>query len=126
MGEGCTACRDICPKNRKLNPIEGFETPRELLHPSLLKIFDMTDEQWEESFATTLMGFFLMDKKYLHRNAAIGLGNFQYVFANYVSEDGQILEGVGVTPDVEIVYTQKALLEGRDPAIESAIEWIRK
>ena len=77
MGEGCTACRDICPKNRNLKPIEGFETPRELLHPSLLKMFDMTDDQWEQSFATTLMGFFLMDKKYLQRNAAIGLGNFQ-------------------------------------------------
>jgi len=77
MGEGCTACRDICPKNRKLKPIEGFETPQELLHPSLLKIFDMTDDEWENSFAMTLMGFFLMDKKYLKRNAAIGLGNFK-------------------------------------------------
>ncbi len=77
MGEGCTVCRDICPKNRKLKPIEGFETPKELLHPSLLEIFDMTDEEWEDSFATTLMGFFLIDKKYLQRNAAIALGNFK-------------------------------------------------
>jgi epoxyqueuosine reductase QueG len=77
MGEGCTACRDICPKNRKLKPIEGFETCKELLHPSLLKVFDMTDDEWENGFATTLMGFFLIEKKYLQRNAAIGLGNFK-------------------------------------------------
>ena len=37
----------------------------------------MTDEEWEDSFATTLMGFFLIDKKYLQRNAAIALGNFK-------------------------------------------------
>ena len=77
MGEGCTECRDICPKNRNLKQIEGYKTPQELLHPSLLKIFDMTEEEWQDSFAMTLMGFFLMDKKYLQRNAVIGLGNFK-------------------------------------------------
>jgi epoxyqueuosine reductase len=77
MGEGCTVCRDICPQNRKLKPIEGFEPPKELLHPSLLKIFEMSDDEWENGYAMTLMGFFLMDKKYLQRNAAIGLGNFK-------------------------------------------------
>jgi epoxyqueuosine reductase len=77
MGEGCTACRDSCPKNRKLQPIPGYRPPHELLHPPLLNVFSMTDEQWENSYATTLMGFFLMDKKYLQRNAAIGLGNFK-------------------------------------------------
>ena len=77
MGEGCTVCRDICPKNKKLQPIQGFTPPQELLHPSLLKTFTMTDDEWEDGFAMTLMGFFLMDKKYLQRNAAIGLGNFK-------------------------------------------------
>lgn len=77
LGEGCTVCRDICPKNKKLKPIQGFTPPKELLHPPLLKIFDMTDDEWEEGFAMTLMGFFLMDKKYLQRNATIGLGNFK-------------------------------------------------
>ena len=37
----------------------------------------MTDDEWEDGYAMTLMGFFLMDKKYLQRNAAIGLGNFK-------------------------------------------------
>lgn len=77
MGEGCTACRDICPKNRNLTPVAGYHPPRELLHPPLPGVFSMTDEQWENGYATTLMGFFLMDKKYLQRNAAIGLGNFR-------------------------------------------------
>jgi epoxyqueuosine reductase len=77
MGEGCTACRDICPKNRSIKPIEGYRPPQELLHPPLLDVFAMTDEQWDSGYAATLMGFFLMDKKYLQRNAAIGLGNFR-------------------------------------------------
>lgn len=77
LGEGCTVCRDVCPKNKKAQPIEGFNPPRELLHPSLVKTFAMTDDEWENGFAMTLMGFFLMDKKYLKRNAAIGLGNFK-------------------------------------------------
>lgn len=77
LGEGCTACRDVCPKNRGLQPIAGYRPPPELLHPPLLDVLSMTDEQWENGFAATLMGFFLMDKSYLMRNAAIGLGNFK-------------------------------------------------
>jgi epoxyqueuosine reductase len=76
LGEGCTVCRDVCPKNSKLKPVEGFEPQEKLLHPSLLNIFEMTEEEWDNGFANTLMGFFLMDKKYLQRNAAISLGNF--------------------------------------------------
>jgi carboxyl-terminal processing protease len=51
---------------------------------------------------------------------------FQYAFANYVSEGGQPLEGNGVTPDVEAPLTRKALLAGRDEALESALSWIRQ
>ena len=35
---------------------------------------------------------------------------FQYAFANYRSEGGEVLEGIGVTPDVEVVPTREALL----------------
>ena len=49
---------------------------------------------------------------------------FQYAIANYVSLDGQPLEGIGVTPDVEVRLTRQALLAGRDPVIEAALEWI--
>ena len=40
-------------------------------------MLDMSDEEWENGFAMTLMGFFLMDKRYLKRNACIALGNFR-------------------------------------------------
>lgn len=50
---------------------------------------------------------------------------FQYAFANYVSRGGEVLEGVGVAPHVEIDPTREALLQGRDTALEAAIAWIR-
>ncbi len=49
---------------------------------------------------------------------------FQYAIANYISEGGQPLEGVGVTPDVEAPVTRKALLAGQDPALDQAVAWI--
>jgi carboxyl-terminal processing protease len=49
---------------------------------------------------------------------------FQYAIANYISEGGQPLEGVGVTPDVEAPVTRQALLAGKDPALDAAVAWI--
>jgi carboxyl-terminal processing protease len=49
---------------------------------------------------------------------------FQHALADYVSEGGKLLEGVGVIPDVEVKLTREALLAGRDPVLEAAIEWI--
>jgi len=51
---------------------------------------------------------------------------FQYAIANYISEDGQPLEGRGVTPDVEAPSTREALLAGKDPPLDAAIEWIQQ
>lgn len=50
---------------------------------------------------------------------------FQYAIANYVSEGGKPLEGIGVTPDVETPVTREALLAGKDPALDAAIVWIK-
>jgi len=50
---------------------------------------------------------------------------FQYAFANYRSEGGEVLEGAGVTPDEEVVPTREALLQGRDLVLETAVAWIR-
>ena len=50
---------------------------------------------------------------------------FQYAIANYISEGGKPLEGIGVAPDVETPITRKALLEGKDPALDSAVGWIQ-
>jgi carboxyl-terminal processing protease len=50
---------------------------------------------------------------------------FQFAMANYISAGGKPLEGEGVIPDVETPQTRAALLEGRDPAVEAAVRWIR-
>ena len=50
---------------------------------------------------------------------------FQYAVANYVSEGGQPLEGLGVTPDVEVQLTRAALLAGHDPVVDAALDWIK-
>jgi carboxyl-terminal processing protease len=50
---------------------------------------------------------------------------FQYAMANYVSEGGKPLEGIGVSPDVEAPLTREALLAGKDPALDAAVNWIQ-
>ena len=50
---------------------------------------------------------------------------FQYALANYVSEGGQPLEGLGVTPDVVVELTRAALLAGHDPVVDAAVDWIK-
>lgn len=50
---------------------------------------------------------------------------FQYVIGNFVSAGGRSLEGVGVTPDVEVRPTREDLLKGRDPVLDAALLWIR-
>ncbi len=49
---------------------------------------------------------------------------FQYAIANYISEGGEVLEGVGVTPDVEIIPTRETLLEVGDPILAAAHQWL--
>jgi len=51
---------------------------------------------------------------------------FQYAVANYISEGGEVLEGQGVVPDVELIPDREGLLAGRDPVLEAALAWIRE
>jgi carboxyl-terminal processing protease len=51
---------------------------------------------------------------------------FQYAVANYISDGGKPLEGIGVTPDVEVKLTRQALLAGQDPVVDAALDWIGK
>jgi carboxyl-terminal processing protease len=51
---------------------------------------------------------------------------FQYAIANYISDGGEPLEGVGVIPDEELHLTRGHLLEGRDSVLEGALDWIQK
>ena len=51
---------------------------------------------------------------------------FQFAVANYVSTGGSVLEGSGVAPD-EVVWPERSrLLEGVDPPLAAALEWIRQ
>jgi carboxyl-terminal processing protease len=50
---------------------------------------------------------------------------FQYATASYIASDGTELEGTGVIPDIEAHLAREALLAGRDPVKEAAIDWIR-
>ncbi len=49
---------------------------------------------------------------------------FQFAVANYVSESGQELEGIGVKPDVEVAHTAAALHAGKDLVVGAALDWI--
>jgi carboxyl-terminal processing protease len=51
---------------------------------------------------------------------------FMYAFANYVTAGGLTIEGSGLAPDVAVKLTREALLQGKDPTLEAAINWIRK
>lgn len=49
---------------------------------------------------------------------------FQHAIGNYVSANGQALEGAGVTPDDVIELDRGALLDGIDPVLTAALQWI--
>ena len=51
---------------------------------------------------------------------------FQYAIANYISEGGKALEGIGVIPDEEVKLNREALLAGHDPVVDAALAWIQK
>jgi carboxyl-terminal processing protease len=51
---------------------------------------------------------------------------FQYAFADYVSVTGPRLEGHGVVPDVAVSLSRDALINGNDPVVDAAVEWIRQ
>jgi carboxyl-terminal processing protease len=51
---------------------------------------------------------------------------FQYAIANYISQGGKPLEGIGAIPDEEVPLTRRQLLEGKDSALDAAVEWIQK
>lgn len=46
-----------------------------------------------------------------------------HAVANFLSPTGAPIEGGGVRPDVEVPLSRAALLSGRDPALDAAINW---
>jgi carboxyl-terminal processing protease len=51
---------------------------------------------------------------------------FQYAIADYRTPKGVLVEGRGVTPDVEVKLTRADLLAGRDTQLEAAISLLQK
>lgn len=49
----------------------------------------------------------------------------QFVFADFTTADGRRLERAGVVPDEPVELSREALLRGRDPVLDAAVEWIR-
>lgn len=48
-----------------------------------------------------------------------------HAIADFVGPDGERWEGGGVVPDTPAPPARAALLAGHDPALESAVAWIR-
>jgi carboxyl-terminal processing protease len=51
---------------------------------------------------------------------------FQYAIANYISQGGRPLEGIGAIPDEEVRLTRRGLLDGQDAVLNAALAWISK
>jgi carboxyl-terminal processing protease len=51
---------------------------------------------------------------------------FQYAIANYISQGGKPLEGIGAIPDEEVRLTRRELLQGKDAVLDAAVTWIQK
>jgi carboxyl-terminal processing protease len=47
-----------------------------------------------------------------------------YPTSKHLTESGEMIEGVGVRPDVPVVPSRDELLQGRDPVLEKALAWI--
>lgn len=50
----------------------------------------------------------------------------QYAFADAKTPKGILIEGCGVTPNVPVELTRKALLTGRDPVLDAAVQVLTK
>jgi len=48
-----------------------------------------------------------------------------HAVADFAAPNGSRLEGLGVLPDVAAPPTRAALLAGRDPALDAAVDWLR-
>ena len=49
-----------------------------------------------------------------------------HAIADFLAPTGKSLEGDGVAPDERVTLTRRALLDGKDPAKEAALDWLVK
>ncbi|MCK4964048.1 MAG: hypothetical protein KAS54_03125, partial [Dehalococcoidia bacterium] len=45
--------------------------------------------------------------------------------ARWLTPDSHLIEGKGITPDIEVEITEEDISSGRDPQLESAIEYLQ-
>lgn len=80
----------------------------------------LKDQKMARLFGTTTAGLALP-------STVVKLPNgdaLQYAFATYTSSSGDVLEGVGVSPDEEIAPSQDDLSKDGDPVLTRAVSWI--
>jgi carboxyl-terminal processing protease len=51
---------------------------------------------------------------------------FQYAIADFKTPKGMLVEGRGVAPNIEVKLNRRALLDGKDPQLDAAIEEVMK
>jgi carboxyl-terminal processing protease len=51
---------------------------------------------------------------------------FQYAIADFRTPNGVLIEGLGVTPDLEVKLSRRGLLDGHDLQLEAAISIINQ
>jgi len=47
-----------------------------------------------------------------------------HAIGDFKTATGELLEGVGVVPDVSVPLTRETLLADGDPVLEAAVDWI--
>ena len=72
----CRVCRDVCPHNKELIPLDDPELNADMLNPSLLEFLDLDEQRWNREFAATRMGTIMQHRRFVIRNALIALANF--------------------------------------------------
>ncbi len=74
----------------------------------------------------TLVGNVTYGKGSINIIRELSGGSALYVTtARWLTPDGNLIEGVGLTPDFEVEITDEDVLNGRDPQLEFAIEYIK-
>jgi len=59
-------------------------------------------------------------------NYEIPGGQARYSTAAFYRPDGSLVEGIGYSPIIPVIWTEEDYLCGVDPDIDAAIEWIEK
>ena len=71
----CTVCSDVCPYNKKLTINERDKLPDETIYPELIPMMNLSEEEYETKYGSTMFGFIMGGRRYLRRNIAVALGN---------------------------------------------------